>query len=70
VAANGTVTPATGPTFASGSTAATDLHPSAGAMSAGAGGVAGFNNPHSHALPAFATTGEPAHINAMPYYRL
>lgn len=71
-AANGAVTAATGPTFAGGSTTgAANLAPSSSAGGSGGGAfITGFTNPHAHSIPAFATVGEPAHIDALPYYRL
>jgi hypothetical protein len=70
-AASGVVTPATNPVFAGGAlTGATDLNPQPAALAAGSGAVASFDNPHAHTLPAFTSAGEPAHIDALPYYRL
>ena len=45
-----------------------DLHPQlAAAGSGGSNFVESFDNPHTH---TFASAGEPAHLDAMPYYRL
>ncbi len=47
---------------------AADLHPVL--VAAGSGGsnfVQSFDNPHTH---TFSKAGEPAHLDAMPYYRL
>ena len=71
-ACTGVVVAASNPAFAGGLTGATDLHPAAAAATGGGPGafLTGFDNPHTHTLPAFAAAGEPRHMDALPYYRL
>jgi hypothetical protein len=71
-AANGVVNGPTMPTLVSSRTGMTDLIQQQNTT--GGGNTYTINtdalNPHDHSIPGFATAGEPAHIDAMPYYRL